>query len=405
MEHILLTASGRDARGITSEFTKILADYQADIVDIGQAVLQGLLSLSIVYKLDPSSSSSSIEKSLSEKARELELKIEFKKLELPSTHIQPPSSYRYVISLIADQITASALHQVTQTIAHANLNIETIEKLSEGDFGCVEMIASTELGLDEHALKIELLKLARNLKIDIALQAEGLFRRSKRLIVFDMDSTLIQGEVIDELAREHGVYDEVAAITHQAMQGQLDFNESLKRRVEKLKGLSSKKMKNVSARIQLTPGADELISTLKQLGYKVALISGGFTWVANQLRDQLGIDYSYANTLEIKDEVLTGKVIPPIVNAQRKAELLEEIAKKEGIHLDQVIAIGDGANDLLMLEKAGLGIAFNAKPIVCEKADTALSQKSLRSVLYLLGLSGRDLADIKTGIVDRSVVN
>ena len=207
-----------------------------------------------------------------------------------------------------------------------------------------------------------------------------------------MDSTLIQGEVIDELAREKGVFDEVAAITHEAMNGRMDFNESLRQRVGKLKGLNQANLDQVLSRIELTAGAEDLIGVLKKLGYKIALISGGFTFVAHPLKVRLGLDHVYANQLEVQNGTLTGKTIPPIVNAQRKADLLDEIARKENIALDQVIAIGDGANDLLMLEKAGLGIAFNAKKSVREKADLSISQKNLRSILYLLGLSEKDLA-------------
>lgn len=241
-------------------------------------------------------------------------------------------------------------------------------------------------------MKKELLGIAKKLGVDIALQAEGLYRRAKRLVVLDMDSTLIQSEVIDELARFKGVYDQVSAITHEAMNGKMDYDESLRQRVRMLKGMPLGDLEKVFQKVELTPGAADLIGILKKLGYKIALISGGFTYVADKLKQSLGIDFVYANYLEIKDGTLTGNVIPPIVNAQRKADLLDVIAQQERIELDQVIAIGDGANDLLMLEKAGLGIAFNAKPTVREKADLALSQKNLRSILYLLGLSERDLA-------------
>jgi phosphoserine phosphatase len=241
-------------------------------------------------------------------------------------------------------------------------------------------------------MKKELLGIAKKLSVDIALQAEGLYRRAKRLIVFDMDSTLIQSEVIDELARHKGVYNEVAAITHAAMNGKMDFDESLKKRVAKLKGMSQADLLEVFQKVELTPGAEDLLRVLKKLGYKIGLISGGFSFVAERLKTKLGIDYVYANNLESKDGLLTGNVIPPIVNAQRKADLLDVIAQQEQVELDQVIAIGDGANDLPMLEKAGLGIAFNAKPTVREKADLSINQKNLKAVLYLLGLEERDLA-------------
>jgi len=279
-------------------------------------------------------------------------------------------------------------------LAQYRVNIDVIERLSEGEFGCVEMLISSNSALDRRALKHELMTVAREQGVDVALQAEGLYRRSKRLVVFDMDSTLIQSEIIDEFARKLGAYDEVSRITHEAMQGKLPFAEALHLRVARLQGLTTAQIEEVFHETQLTAGAEELIRVLKKLGYKVALISGGFSCIAERLKVRLGIDYAYANQLVIQDGKATGKVAPPVIDAQRKADLLEVIAQQEGIHLDQVIAIGDGANDLLMIEKAGLGIAFNAKPAVNERADLALSQKSLRSILYLLGISGRDVSEV-----------
>jgi phosphoserine phosphatase len=413
---ILFTASGADTPGITSELTGILAKRNARVIDIAQAVIQNLLSLSILFEItgDPSTTGSQDQclQELTKKAESLHLQVtvqvDRKKSQQERSaakktsqeSVQETITMHYAVTLIADVISAQALHEVTQALANRRFNIDAIKRLSEGSFSCVEMIVSGEAptsggpSLEEflHQTKAELLTIAQTLNVDIALQAEGLYRRAKRLVVFDMDSTLIQGEVIDELAREKGVYDEVAAITHDAMNGKMDFNESLRQRVAKLKGLSQPDLNQVLARIELTPGAEDLIGVLKKLGYKIALISGGFTFVADQLKGRLGLDHVYANQLEIQNGTLTGKTIGPIVNAQRKADLLDEIAQKEHIALDQVIAIGDGANDLLMLEKAGLGIAFNAKKTVREKADLSINQKNLRSVLYLLGLSEKDLA-------------
>jgi phosphoserine phosphatase len=403
---ILFTASGTDTPGITSELTGILAKRNARVIDIAQAVIQNLLSLSILFEVttDQDQDEDQCLQELTKKAEALHLQvavqIDQKKSLSGKAASKNASLTHYAVTLIADTISAQALHEVTEALAKRRFNIDAIKRLSEGSFSCVEMIVSGETPAsgnsfdDEflHQTKAELLTIAQKLNVDIALQAEGLYRRAKRLVVFDMDSTLIQGEVIDELAREKGVYDEVAAITHEAMNGKMDFDESLRQRVARLQGLSQSDLNQVLNRIELTPGAEDLIGVLKKLGYKIALISGGFTFVADQLKVRLGLDHVYANQLEIKSGVLTGKVIPPFVNAQRKADLLDEIAKQEQIPLDQVIAIGDGANDLLMLEKAGLGIAFNAKKTVREKADLSISQKNLRSVLYLLGLSEKDLA-------------
>lgn len=395
--YVLVTVTGRDAPGITSELTGVLAQGNVTILDIGQAVIHHLLSLSILFEMDAKEiAHKTTIKDLLFKATELGLKLDFKVVtseELMMEGKLAAKAYRYAVTLIADRISAQTLHQVTRILARHQVNIDVIERLSEGQFSSVEMLVSALQQPDRSALKKELLAVARTQGVDIALQAEGLFRRAKRLVVMDLDSTLIQSEVIDEFSREIGVYEEVAAITEEAMKGRMDFDESLRLRCEKLKGLTTDDIDKVYRRIEFTPGAEELISVLKQLGYKTAVISGGFTCVAERIRSRLGIDYAYANVLEMEGGKVTGKVSNPIVNAQRKADLLEVIAQQERIHPDQVIAIGDGANDLLMLEKAGLGIAFNAKPVVREKAHMSLNQKNLRSILYLLGISGRDLTE------------
>jgi len=395
---VLVTVSGPDAPGITSELTGILALAGVPILDLGQAVIHGLLSLSILFEMDGTQGApqaKTVIKDLLFRTTELGLKLEFRVFDNePLQKGLAVPKYRYAVTLIADQVSASAIHQVTNELAKYRLNIDEIQRLSEGGFGCVEFQVSTADEIDQRAVKTALLSVSKEVGVDIALQAEGLYRRAKRMVVFDMDSTLISCEVIDEFAREMGCYDEVSKITEDAMRGKLDYDTSLKLRVEKLKGLTTEQMSKVFDRIQPTPGAADLIHVLKKLGYKTALISGGFTVVADRLKEKLGIDYAYANHLEIERGKATGRVVPPIVNAQRKADLLDVIAQQERIHLDQVIAVGDGANDLLMLERAGLGIAFNAKPAVNEKADLALSQKNLQTILYLLGISGRDLAEI-----------
>ncbi len=390
----LVTVSGVDVPGITAELTGILARHEVEIIDLSQAVVQRLLSLSFLYAADFSRGDANlVVQDLIAKATDLDLKLDFKQVDLGSAGGGMASPvHHYAVTLIAEKVSAKALHAVTLELAQWQLNIDVIKKLSENQFGCVELLVSSSVGVDELALRKSLLLIAKDQQVDIALQAEGLYRRAKRLVVLDMDSTLIQGEVIDELAREKGVFAEVAAITHQAMHGEMDYDESLRLRCALLQGLQSSDLLRVYDKIEVTPGAEDLIRALKRLGYKVAVISGGFTFVADRLKERLGIDFAYANTLEMHDQIVTGRVLSPIVNAQRKADLLEAIAQQEKIVLDQVIAIGDGENDLLMLEKAGLGIAFNAKPLVRERADLAYSQKNLRSILYLLGLSGRDVA-------------
>ncbi|MEK6706699.1 MAG: phosphoserine phosphatase SerB [Bdellovibrionota bacterium] len=388
----LITVSGKDRPGITAAITGVLAKSGAEIIDVAQAVIHELLSLSILCEL---SNDETALKELVLKTNELGMKLEFKKADHESSKKTPgiPKAHHYAVTLIADRITAAALHDVSSTLASHDMNIDVIKRLSEGAFSSVEMLVSSADEINKSKLKKELLSLAARHLIDIALQSEGLYRRAKRLVVMDMDSTLIQSEVIDELAKEKGTFKEVSDITQRAMAGEINYDESLRQRCAKIAGLTTADLEKVFDRITLTPGAKDLIRVLKKLGYKIAVISGGFTFVADRLKERLHLDYAFANELELESNIVTGKVIPPIVNSARKADLLDVIAQQEHILLDQVIAIGDGANDLLMLEKAGLGIAFNAKPTVREKADLAISQKNMRSILYLLGLSEKDLSE------------
>jgi phosphoserine phosphatase len=246
---------------------------------------------------------------------------------------------------------------------------------------------------DPVALRREILAVANQLECDIAVQVDDMFRRNRRMIVFDMDSTLIQTEVINELARAYGVMDQVAQITEAAMNGELDFDQSLRKRLGLLKGLKTEVMDGIARSLPVTEGAERLLHTVKELGYKTAILSGGFSYFGNYLKDKLGIDYVFANELEIEGGMLTGNVVGPIVNGARKAELLQQIAQREGIRLEQVIAVGDGANDLPMLKVAGLGIAFHAKPIVRESAKQQISTAGLDGVLYMLGVRDREVPD------------
>jgi phosphoserine phosphatase len=279
-------------------------------------------------------------------------------------------------------------------LAQHGANIERIHRLSEGGLACVEFAISLADASAEAALKRALLAAAGQGAFDCALQKETLLRRSKRLVVMDMDSTLIRIEVIDELARAHGVGDQVSAITRRAMMGELDYDQSLRERVALLKGLDARVLRDLADNLPLTEGAETLLRVLKRLGYRTAVISGGFSVAAEALQKRLGIDFAWSNTLEIEGGKLTGRVVGPIVNAQRKAELLQELSEREGVPLDQVIAIGDGANDLLMLQKAGHGIAFHAKPKLREAAHTSISAMGLDAILYLLGITGREVVQL-----------
>ncbi len=386
MNH-LLTITGRDAPGITSALTETLSKSGAELKDIEQVVVQGQLTLCLLVDLHQN-----------QKVLE-QLRIQARKLgQEMSDRVVPELSEknnkrRYVLTVMAEPVTAETMCQISTLLATHEANIENIRRLSHGDLSSLEIALSIR---QENAapLKEGLLRELSERNVDIALQRESLSRRNKRLVVMDMDSTLIQNEVIDELARANGVFEEVSAITHQAMSEGLEFGDSLNKRVALLKGLSVSQVDTVVAELKLTPGAEDLVRVLKSLGYQMGIISGGFEQAANHFRDKLGLDFAYANRLEIEDGKLTGRVLEPIVDANRKADLLDIIAQSKQIPLEQVIAIGDGANDALMLAKAGLGIAFHAKPILKQAADTTISAGGLDRILYLLGIHGREIAEL-----------
>jgi phosphoserine phosphatase len=385
---VLVTVAGRDQPGITATLTRILVEQGATLLDIEQVVVQGQLTLCLLVGLPERG----VLKELLFAAKEMGVDADFKPL--PIGTVDVTDGHRYVVTAIAPSLGAEHIHAIAAALATENANIDTISRLSEG-LTSVEFHLTLPAERDPETLKRTLLGVAMRAGLDIGLQREGLYRRSKRLVVLDMDSTLIRIEVIDELARAAGCVEKVAQITERAMQGEMDYDESLRQRVALLAGLDVKELERIAADLPLTEGAETLVRVLQRLGYKIAVISGGFSVAADALKRRLGIDYAFSNTLEVSKGKLTGRVSGPIVNAQRKAELLETIAQAEGVLLDQVIAVGDGANDLLMLEKAGLGIAFHAKPKLREAADTAISASGLDAILYLLGITARELAELR----------
>jgi phosphoserine phosphatase len=391
---VLLTLTGPDRTGIIAAVTGHIAEAGARIRDIEQSVTHTLLSLSVLIDFPTGESDQKpLVKELLFLAKELGLDLDFQVLS-EAEYRRKTTRNAYVVTILGGEVNALALARVSRILAEHAVNIERISKLTQGQLRCVEFLITTTPDLDVKVMTRKLLHTGASVGVDIAVQKESLYRRAKRLVVMDMDSTLIQVEVIDELARVAGVGEQVAEITERAMNGELDFSGALRERVALLKGLKAEALEQVYRNIPLTPGARNLVTILKRLGFKTAVISGGFQFFTDRLKSDLGLDYAYANGLEIVDGIVTGEVAGTIVDGARKAQLLEEIAGKEGITLDQTIAIGDGANDLPMLGRAGLGIAFNAKARVREQADFHINQQNLDSILYLIGLSEREMAEI-----------
>jgi phosphoserine phosphatase len=399
-EIVLINITGVDRPGLTAAITGVLAQGGVNILDIGQAVIHDTLSFGILVEIPGTEQGKSVLKDILFKGYELDQQVRFTPVseEDYQQWVGNQGKKRHIVTLLTRKVTAGQLQAVSSITAKYGLNIDHIDRLSgrmpldtpaDKGKGCIEFSVRGEAA-DPQALRAEFLSVAQELNVDIAFQEDSLFRRNRRLAVFDMDSTLIEAEVIDELAKAAGVGDQVSEITERAMAGELDFRASFKERLALLKGLDVGVLDSIGASLRLTEGAETLFAELKRLGYKTAILSGGFTYFAKQLQAKLGIDYVFANELEVVDGKVTGVAIEPIVDAQRKADLLKELAHKEGLRLEQTIAVGDGANDLPMLAIAGLGVAFRAKPLVKQSAKQAISTLGLDGVLYLLGFRDRD---------------
>ena len=402
-ELILINISGRDRPGVTSEVAAILSKNQANVLDIGQAVIHDTLSLGILVEIPPGNESSPVVKDILYRVHEIGMQVRFQPITEDSygDWVSHQGKQRHIVTLLARQITASQIAALTAVVARHKLNIDNISRLSgrvaldtknENTIACVEFSARGRAE-DVNLLRADFAELASELDVDIAFQEDNMFRRTRRLVCFDMDSTLIEAEVIDELAKAAGVGEQVSSITEAAMRGELDFNQSFKQRMALLKGLDESVLADIAQHLPVTEGAERLISTLNKLGYKTAILSGGFNYFGRYLQRKLGIDYVYANELEIVDGKVTGDVKGDIVNGARKAALLEELATQEGISLKQVVAVGDGANDLPMLSIAGLGIAFRAKPLVRAEAKQSISTLGLDAILYLMGFRDREIGE------------
>ena len=402
-EQILIRISGKDQVGLTASIMAILARFDAQILDIGQADIHSTLSLGLLIRIDELSSGQ-VMKELLFKATELGVTIGFEPISDDDYEAWAgrQGRNRYILTAIGRSLSAAQIHAAAQVIASHGLNIDAIKRLTgrmsikhpeRNVRACVEFSIRGTLE-DKAAFQKELMVLSAHTGMDFSFQRDDMYRRMRRLICFDMDSTLIQAECIDELARRHGVYEQVAAITERAMRGESDFKESFTERVALLKGLDVSVMQEIAENLPITEGTDRLMSVLKTCGYKIAILSGGFTFFGEYLQRRYGIDYVYANELEIGDDgKLTGRYLGEIVDGRRKADLLKLIAQTEKVNLAQTIAVGDGANDLPMLGEAGLGIAFHAKPRVVANAKQSLSTIGLDGILYFLGFKDSNLGE------------
>jgi len=401
----LIQINGRDHQGLTKDISKVLADYQADILDIGQSVIHKTLALGVLIAIDCEKDSEQLLQTLQATFTEAPIMVSWQEVsqEKYQEWVLAQGKNRYIVTLLSKKMQANDLQAVSEIITQNNLNIETISRLSgripldqkneEHSAECIEFSIRGKPS-DITNLRQNFLKIAGELDVDLAFQVDNAFRRDRRLVVFDMDSTLIEAEVIDELAKRAGVGDAVVKITESAMRGEIDFKHSFEKRLALLEGLSESCLSEIAAELTLTPGAEKLIRTLRVLGYKTAIISGGFEYFGEYVKQKLGMDYVFANQLEIIDGKVTGCVRGDVIDAAHKAVLLKELAKKEKIHLQQVIAVGDGANDLKMLSAAGLGIAFRAKPLVKKSAKQSLSTFGLDGILYLMGMSQKDIQEL-----------
>jgi phosphoserine phosphatase len=380
---LLVTLTGRDRPGVTSRLFGVLGRFPLTVLDIEQVVILGRLVLGVLARCDGEPDLTAIHRSVTTLASDLGLEAEIT-TGTGGASAGTPAGPGLHVTVIGNPLRPAALSAITGRIAACGANVDRITRLASDPVTCIELEVS---GASPGTLRDELAREATERGVDVAVQRGGLYRRAMRLLVMDVDSTLIQDEVIDLLAAHAGCAEEVAKVTAAAMGGELDFAASLRERVALLAGLDESVLARVRASLRLTPGARTLIQTLKRLGYKCGIVSGGFTAVIEPLARDLGIDYVAANTLDISGGKLTGQVVEPIIDKDGKTEALRRFAALAGVPLSQTVAVGDGANDLGMIGAAGLGVAFNAKPIVRNQADTSLSVPYLDAILYLLGIS------------------
>ncbi len=391
LELILINISGQDRPGVTAALTAILAKYDAMILDIGQADIHHNLSLGILFRTT-SDVSGDILKDLLFKAYDLGVKIRFSPVTVEEYNnwVSRQGKNRWIITLLGRRLTARHIALVSEVVAEQGLNIDAIQRLTGNEAAQPQAKACIEFSVrgtpaNRSEMQSRFISISSEEGFDISLQEDTIYRRCRRLICFDMDSTLIQTECIDQLAERAGVGDQVKAITERAMRGEIDFNESFRERVALLKGLDVSVMQDIAEKLPITEGVGRMMEVLKRAGFKTAILSGGFTFFGDYLKRKFGFDYVYANELEVADGKLTGNYVGEIVDGKRKAELLKLIAQVENVNIAQTIAVGDGANDLPMLSAAGLGVAFHAKPKVKATAKQSISTIGLDGVLYFIG--------------------
>jgi phosphoserine phosphatase len=387
-DFVMVTVSGPDQPGITAAFSRILVENQVEIVDIEQASLQDFLGLSFLLDMSGAKQSKDgVLKDLLFEASRLHLALNFRLFSEKEMKARNNKNL-FVLTYFGN---TRALAEISNILAEENANIQMISNLTRHCASCVELTIDVNEVKNLSHLKEKVIAKSHELNIDLAIQKMEAYRKNKRLVFFDMDSTLVDMEIIDEMARRAGVFKEVSRITEKARRGDIDFEEALTQRVALLKGLKVEELEKIRNGMNLSEGAEELVETLKSLGYKLGLVSGGFDYFADFLKEKLGLDFSFANQLEIKNGVITGKVLGEIVDNTHKAKIVNMVASREGVFLDQTVAIGDGANDILMLGQAGLGIAYNAKEKLERAANMSLGRTRLKNILYILGISEEEM--------------
>ena len=387
-DFVMVTVSGPDQPGITAAFSKILVDNQVEIVDIEQASLQDFLGLSFLLDMSGAKQSKDgVLKDLLFEASRLRLTLNFRLFSEKEMKARNNKNL-FILTYFGD---TRALSELSNILGEENANIQMISNLTRHCASCVELTIDVNGVKNLSHLKERVIAKSHELNIDLALQKMEAYRKNKRLVFFDMDSTLVDMEIIDEMAQRAGVFKEVSRITEKARRGDIDFEESLTQRVALLKGLKVEELEKIRHEMKLSEGAEDLVETLKRLGYKLGLVSGGFDYFADFLKDKLSLDFAFANQLEIKNGALTGKVLGKILDNTYKAKIVNMVSSEEGVLLDQTVAIGDGANDVLMLGQAGLGIAYNAKEKLERAANMSLGRARLKNILYILGISEEEM--------------